>query len=285
MLGYILFGPEASNSLNGDLANAESKYQSLVVELDSDKNESDLALSTLYRTRVDFRDKEEELQSKIQNLESEISGFTPKLAEFEKEISSRSEEFSILDEKLTNAREPMEEIIEEKLPFEKKKKSVEEELGKLTQSLATAKRESDLVDNNFKNLEIKRKMARENFEEELGRLMAGIKKPYHFYYTEKKDVLVTNRAPSGKGIFINHGYEEGMRENMEFITKNENATSELSFRLKATLVQKKFSFLEFLNPLQTKDPSFASNGQNLRLTRSGESLIENDSDPENSIVE
>ena len=140
----------------------------------------------------------------------------------------------------------------------------------LKKTLASVKGESDQVSNDLKALEIKRKAASESFEEELNRYMEGIKTPFHIYYTQDKDVVVANRAPSGKGIFINQGYNDGFREGMEFITKNENASSEVSFRLKSTLVQKTFSFLEFEESLQVKDSSFASPGQNLNLIRSGE---------------
>ena len=285
LFGFIFFGPEASTSLNKDLSDAEIRYNRLIVELESDKNESDLALSVLYRSRVEFRDKEEGFLSNIQNLEAEISGFTPKLSDLDKEISSKSEELADLDKTLASASKPIEDLKEKRLPLDDKKKSIEEELTSLTQSLAKVKSETEKVESNFKTLEERRNAAKENFEEEKNRLMDGIKKPYHLYYSENKNILVSNRAPSGKGIFINYGYEEGFRENMEFITKNENATSTLPFRLKATLVQKNFSFLEFLSPIQIKDSSFASNGQNLMLTRSGESLTEGNANPEESDIE
>ena len=285
LFGFIFFGPEASTSLNKDLADAEIKHNRLLIELESDKNESDLALSGLYRARVEFRDKEEGFLSKIQNLEAEISGFVPKLSGLEKEINLKSEQLSALEKSLVSASEPIKEVAKKRLPLDEKKKLIEEEISTLTQSLAKVKGETEQVESNFKTLEVRRNVASENFEEEKSRLMNGIKKPYHFYYSENKNILVSNRAPSGKGIFINNGYEEGFRENMEFITKNENASSTLPFRLKATLVQKKFSFLEFLNPLQIKDSSFASQGQNLRLTRSGESLTEGNANPEESDIE
>ena len=269
-----MFGPEAPTSLSQDLIDVESQSTRLNMQLEVDKNESDLALSVLYRSRVDFRDKEEEFLSKIQNLKAEISSFTPKISELESGIITKSDELSTLDEKLITASEPIKEIAEKKLPLKNKKKLIEDQITALTQSFNMAKSETDLVESDFKTLEVKRNVASESFEEELNRLMNGIKRPYHFYYSENKEISVANRAPSGKGIFVNLGYGDGLRENMEFITKNENASSTLPFRLKATLVQKKFSYLEFLNPDQVKDASFASDGQKLRITRSGESIID-----------
>ena len=62
------------------------------------------------------------------------------------------------------------------------------------------------------------------------RLLQGIKKPFHLYYGDSKEIEIASRAPSGKGIFVNIGYEGGFREDMEFITNNINASSSLSFR-------------------------------------------------------
>lgn len=282
---FILVGPKPSNSLTQELELTQSKYGELTLQLELDKNESDLALSTLYRARVEYRDKEEETLSKINSLKSEVDGFGPRLSSIEKEIEAKSDELSKLEQKLSSAREPITEISLQIKPIEQEKKLLEEEKTKLMQTLSLVTGEASQIESSFENLEIKRNVATGNFIKERNRLMDGIKKPHHIYYAENKEVVVANRAPSGKGIFINNGYEDGLRENMEFITRNENATSNLSFRLKVTLVQKTFSFLEFMDELQIKDSSFASVGQNLSLIRSGEFMEETDPIDENINVE
>ena len=285
LFAFILVGPKPSNSLAQELKLAEAKYAELRLQLDLDKNESDLGLSTLYRARVEYRDKEEETLSKINSLKSEVDGFTPRLSSIEKEIKAKSDELSQLEQKLSSAREPITEISLQIKPIEQQQKLLDEEKFKLMQSLSLVTSEASQIESNFENLEVKRNTATENFIEEQNRLMDGIKKPYHIYYAENKEVVVANRAPSGKGIFINNGYEDGLRENMEFITRNENATSNLSFRLKVTLVQKTFSFLEFFDKLQVEDASFASVGQKLSLIRSGEFKEETDQVDEDVNVE
>jgi len=285
LFAFILVGPKPSNSLAQELKLAGAKYAELRLQLDLDKNESDLGLSTLYRARVEYRDKEEETLSKINSLKSEVDGFTPRLSSIEKEIKAKSDELSQLEQKLSSAREPITEISLQIKPIEQQQKLLDEEKFKLMQSLSLVTSEASQIESNFENLEVKRNTATENFIEEQNRLMDGIKKPYHIYYAENKEVVVANRAPSGKGIFINNGYEDGLRENMEFITRNENATSNLSFRLKVTLVQKTFSFLEFFDKLQVEDASFASVGQNLSLIRSGEFKEETDQVDEDVNVE
>jgi len=282
---FILVGPKPSNSLTQELELTQSKYGELTLQLELDKNESDLALSTLYRARVEYRDKEEETLSKINSLKSEVDGFGPRLSSIEKEIEAKSDELSKLEQKLSSAREPITEISLQIKPIEQEKKLLEEEKTKLMQTLSLVTGEASQIESSFENLEIKRNVATGNFIKERNRLMDGIKKPHHIYYAENKEVVVANRAPSGKGIFINNGYEDGLRENMEFITRNENATSNLSFRLKVTLVQKTFSFLEFMDELQIKDSSFASVGQNLSLIRSGEFMEETVPVDENINVE
>jgi hypothetical protein len=274
LFAYMLLGPKASNSLSQDLELVQKKHAQLTLQLDLDKNESNLALSGLYRSRVDYRDKEEETLSKIKNLQGELDGFTPRIATIEKEIKEKSDELAKLDQEISSAREPIDEILVQILPIEEKKKIIEKEKLKLQETLSMVAQEAEQIENNFNTLEVKRNLASDNFEEERSRLMEGIKKPHHLYYAVDKEIVVANRAPSGKGIFINNGYIDGFRDNMEFITRNENATTNLSFRLKATLVQKNFSFLKFMDQLQVNDSSFAPEGQTLILTRSGQIIEE-----------
>ena len=281
----MLLGPNASNSLSQDLEFVQKKHASLSLQLDLDKNKSNLALSALYRSRVDYRDKEEETLSKIKDLQGEVDGFTPRLATIEKEIKEKSDELSKLNQEISTAREPIDKIVMQIQPIEEKKKIIEKEKLKLQETLSLVAKEAEQIENKFNSLEVKRNLASDSFEEERSRLMKGIKKPHHLYYAADKEIVVANRAPSGKGIFINNGYIDGFRDNMEFITRNENATSNLSFRLKATLVQKNFSFLKFMDQLQVKDSSFASEGQTLIVTRSGQITEERNQVDQNITLE
>ena len=281
----MLLGPNTSNSLSQDLELVQKKHAELTLQLDLDKNKSNLALSALYRSRVDYRDKEEETLSKIKDLQGEVDGFTPRLATIEKEIKEKSDELSKLNQEISTAREPIDKIVMQIQPIEEKKKIIEKEKLKLQETLSLVAKEAEQIENKFNSLEVKRNLASDSFEEERSRLMKGIKKPHHLYYAVDKEIVVANRAPSGKGIFINNGYIDGFRDDMEFITRNENATSNLSFRLKATLVQKNFSFLKFMDQLQVKDSSFALEGQTLIVTRSGQITEERNQVDQNITLE
>ena len=266
---YIVVSDSGPSSLKQNLENATREHDGLVVQLDADKNESEKELSLVFRSRVDFRNKEEEQVSKIGNLQLEIDGVTRKLEDLKKKNKEKGEELIATEEKVSTARVPLDEIGKQSVPLEEKKKLLEEEKIKVSENLALVKSNADKVQSRFEFLENTRNLSIDNFMEEQERMMEVIKKPFHIYYGEKRGVEVANRAPSGKGFFINEGYEDGFRENMEFLTKNENASSILPFRLKATLVQKNFSFLEFVSEEQAGDPSYAAVGQLLNLERSG----------------
>ena len=272
---YIVVSDSGPSSLKQNLENATREHDELVVQLDADKNESEKELSLVFRSRVDFRNKEEEQVSKIGNLQLEIDGVTRKLEDLKKKNKEKGEELIATEEKVSTARVPLDEIGKQSVPLEEKKKLLEEEKIKVSENLALVKSNADKVQSRFEFLENTRNLSIDNFMEEQERMMEVIKKPFHIYYGEKRGVEVANRAPSGKGFFINEGYEDGFRENMEFLTKNENASSILPFRLKATLVQKNFSFLEFVSEEQAGDPSYAAVGQLLKLERSGVYVAEN----------
>ena len=252
---FLLIGQLDTSSVKSDVEQAKIRLNQLALQLDIDKNESEAVLSGLYRARGDFRDKEEVFLGQIKDLKSQIDGFIPKQTELEKEKDDKAGELKQLETKLLTALAPLEEIESEKKPLEEKRKMLEEEKSKILQTLLSHIKEADQKALELSNLEAKRNIAKESFDEDLNRLMEGIKKPFHLYYAESKEVTIASRAPSGKGIFINFGYLEGLRAGMEFLTKNEDATSNVSFRLKAVLVQKNFSYLEFLDATQVTDPS------------------------------
>ena len=66
-------------SLKSDLEKITNEHDQLLIQLELDKNESDKELSIVFRSRVDFRNKEEEQESKISKLKQEVDGVSKKL--------------------------------------------------------------------------------------------------------------------------------------------------------------------------------------------------------------
>ena len=265
----VTIGDSGPSSLKSDLEKITNEHDQLLIQLELDKNESDKELSIVFRSRVDFRNKEEEQESKISKLKQEVDGVSKKIADLNKKNEIKETELKSVKEKLSNASVPIVEIQNKSRPLLEKKKMLEEEILELNKNLASIKSETDVVQSKFKSLENLRNLAKDNFKEEQDRLMEVIKKPYNIYFGDSVSIEVANRAPSGKGFFINQGYEDGFLDGMEFLTKNNSASSNLPFRLKASLVQKNFSFLEFSSEKQVKDSSFADEGQLLVIERSG----------------
>ena len=265
----VTIGDSGPSSLKSDLEKITNEHDQLLIQLELDKNESDKELSIVFRSRVDFRNKEEEQESKISKLKQEVDGVSKKIADLNKKNEIKETELKSVKEKLSNASVPIVEIENKSRPLLEKKKKLEEEILELNKNLASIKSETDKVQSKFKSLENLRNLAKDNFKEEQDRLMEVIKKPYNIYFGDSVSIEVANRAPSGKGFFINQGYEDGFLDGMEFLTKNNSASSNLPFRLKASLVQKNFSFLEFSSEKQVKDSSFADEGQLLVIERSG----------------
>lgn len=265
----VTIGDSGPSSLKSDLEKITNEHDQLLIQLEIDKNESDKELSIVFRSRVDFRNKEEEQESKISKLKQEVDGVSKKIADLNKKNEIKETELKSVKEKLSNASVPIVEIENKSRPLLEKKKKLEEDMLELNKNLASIKSETDKVQSKFKSLENLRNLAKDNFKEEQDRLMEVIKKPYNIYFGDSVSIEVANRAPSGKGFFINQGYEDGFLDGMEFLTKNNSASSNLPFRLKASLVQKNFSFLEFSSEKQVKDSSFADEGQLLVIERSG----------------
>ena len=265
----VTIGDSGPSSLKSDLEKITNEHDQLLIQLELDKNESDKELSIVFRSRVDFRNKEEEQESKISKLKQEVDGVSKKIADLNKKNEIKETELKSVKEQLSNASVPIVEIENKSRPLLEKKKKLEEDMLELNKNLASIKSETDKVQSKFKSLENLRNLAKDNFKEEQDRLMEVIKKPYNIYFGDSVSIEVANRAPSGKGFFINQGYEDGFLDGMEFLTKNNSASSNLPFRLKASLVQKNFSFLEFSSEKQVKDSSFADEGQLLVIERSG----------------
>ena len=82
---------------------------------------------------------------------------------------------------------------------------------------------------------------------------------------------VRNKVPSGKGIFIDAGYEDGLRDGMEFLVERMNDQNALPFRARLGLVQDRYSYLEFLHTDDTPSaPPSLEQEERILLTRSGE---------------
>ena len=84
LIAFLLIGQFDTNSVKLELDQSNVKHRKLILQLEIDKNESENALSSLFRVRGDFRDKEEVFLGKIKDLKAEVDGFAPKQTQLDK---------------------------------------------------------------------------------------------------------------------------------------------------------------------------------------------------------
>ena len=85
LIVFLLIGQLDTSSVKSDVEQAKVRLNQLALQLEIDKNESEAALSGLYRARGDFRDKEEGFLGQIKDLKSLIDGSVPRQTELEQE--------------------------------------------------------------------------------------------------------------------------------------------------------------------------------------------------------
>ena len=275
---FFILNPSSSNAILVELQKAEDELVNLQSQMESDKNKTandELELSkqsTAFRERSDLA-KAEELE-----IDEELEGISAKSEELDKQVAEKKEELESLKQELAKAGIPLGEIELQGKPLFDREISLKESIKKLESDLAVQKEKADAIASELAVLETKRKISEENFDSEKERLTADVKKPYHLHFADKKEVVVRNKVPSGKGVFIDAGYRDGFRNGMEFLGEKLNDRSALPFRAELGLVQDSYSYLKFVSVEGGGfSPDSLREDERILLTRSGKlSLLKKD---------
>lgn len=267
---YFLLSPSSSNSITVEIQNAENELAKLETQMEVDKNETqkkELELSQRSRT---FREKHDEAKSEEEEIIEGLSGITAKAAELDRQIAEKKAELEPLEQELAKSRLPLEEIKQQGKPVLEKESSLMESIKELESKLAVQKDKADSVASELAVLQKNRRTAEENFISEKQRLSTDVKKPFHLHFADKKEVIVRNKVPSGKGIFVNAGFRDGFRNGMEFMGEKLSNKNAIPFRVELGLVQDNYSYLKFVSSGET---GFSSDSleedERILLTRSG----------------
>ena len=267
---YLILSPGSSSSIALKIQSSEQELSDLHLQFEADKNSSAKEEFDLSRSAQEYSAKIEEATAESETLNNEINGLASQSEELDSEISEKSKELESLEEVLAKARLPLEEIEQEGQPLIEKESTDKATIKNLEAELLAQKQKADSVSAELALLELKRRNAEESFNSSKERLSADVKKPYHLHFADKREVLVRNRVPSGKGIFIDAGYEAGFRDGMEFLGERMNDQTALPFRCQIGLVQDSYSYLEFVYPKDTDhSPPSLQQDEKILLTRSG----------------
>jgi predicted RNase H-like nuclease (RuvC/YqgF family) len=253
-----------------EIQNAENELAKLQIRIEVDKNETqnkELELSQLTRA---YREKFSEAESEKQEIEEELSAITAKSEELDGLIAEKKGELESLEQELAKARLPLEEIEQQGKPLLEKESSLMISIKELESKLAVQKERAESVASELAVLEKTRRTAEENFLSEKERLTADVKMPFHLHFADKKEVIVRNKVPSGKGIFVNAGFRDGFRDGMEFLCEKLSDKNAIPFRAELGLVQNNYSYLKFVALEETGfSPDSLQEDEKILLTRSG----------------
>ena len=267
---YFLLSPSSSNSILVEIQNSENELAKLHAQIESDKNETqnkELELSQVTRT---YREKLDEAKSEKEEIEKELSAITAKSEELDRLIAEKEGEFEPLEQELAKTRLPLEEIEQQGKPLLEKESSLMKSIKELESKLAVQKEKADSVASELAVLENKRRIAEENFLSEKQRLTTDVKLPFHLHFADKKEVIVRNKVPSGKGIFVNAGFRDGFRDGMEFLAEKLSDKNAIPFPAELGLVQDNYSYLKFVALGETGfSPDSLQEDEKILLTRSG----------------
>ena len=256
-------------------ADRKDSIENLKNEMVVDENASKLALAAVFREISGHREAIDEAQGtfketkeKVDFLESELV----KVAEELKEAKAESEELvpSRLDaqSKLAEVNARLEPLKANANGISATRKGLEEELGGV-------QKDNQALQSKLDKLIIAREQILGDFREREKFYRKSIKIPPWIYYADKMSVTVTNARPSGVGVFLPVGYQDGMKKGMEFLVRRTapDAPSRRSRRLRATLVQSNYCFAEEIAGFGEANV-FLQVDEKIEIERSGDSTKE-----------
>ena len=223
---------------------AESKKKDAIRELEKDQNESTKVLNSLFRQRGDLRIKTQEFLSSSEEAEKEMMFLSSKIPNLEEKVSKLGEELEKIQKEISFQEVKINEKKDEINPSLKRAEVLNAELNQLQNIFSNKNIEKKSIENSVFSLETKERVALEAYSSRKADLLSEIQKPPYLYYGDEIEVQVRNVSPSGNGIFISLGSEQGFRESMYFLAKF-GTEPELKYSfLVASLVQENLTFLK-----------------------------------------
>ncbi len=193
--------------------------------------------------------KENDLSERNTKLIKELEPVRKELAEQTERTSEKRKQGDPIRLEVEKARSELKEIEEQN----KKVKSMRDQLDAELSALRT-----------------RREVAQRSYQEEKDRLLSEIERPPYHYFGDELEIDVLSVSPSGAGIFIEDGIKSGFRDDFKYLAYEQNEPDQY-FYLKASLVQKELTFLEFDHDYREKASSSIRPDQKLFLIRTGDS--------------
>lgn len=251
----------------------QAAIDALILQMAKDVNASRIAISEVVAEVRAMDDAISVAEDALQDRENalEVARVAGEAAlEAYEEVEAENETLAKTD---AEAQAKLDQLRADLVPLVRKAEELASQRKALETELAEARKAADSLQSRFDSLAGIRNTIVEGFAKHREFYRESIKPPAWIYYGDKLNVTVANVRPSGAGAFLPLGVRDGLRTGMEFLVRRNdpNASGRRSRRVRATLVQDNFSFVEEMSGFG-EPGRFLKQGETIELERSGETV-------------
>ena len=257
------------------LSNAENLRAKANLALQTDQNKSSDQINGMFRERGKLRLEIEETLANAEKLKEEAELILLKENDLTERNTKLLSDLEKVRAELTERINKNEKKRDEGAPLQVSLENAKEELKKIEDQNKEVKSLRDELSAELTALRVRRDVAQNSYLDEKLRLLNEIERPPHHYYGDELEINVMSVSPSGSGVFIAEGIGNGFRNDFKYFAHEQNNPQE-HFYLKASLVQKDLTFLEFEPEFRDQASSTIRAEQKLFLIRTGDSNTTSD---------
>lgn len=257
--------------LGEKVEDAKFEESNATLQLEVDKNQSSQLISSLYRERSSLREKSEETSEQIKKLKEDLEVMEPKITEADQEKEKVGIELAKLAKSVEISYKPLKDLEKKNAPLFERHKQLEANQREAQEILDKLIMKTENLNGDLDALSEERRISESNYNLKRDEVLLSIRHPGYLYYGDKIEVEVSGKAPSGKGVFIDKGEKQGVKEGMLFIATDQVEQKKIPTIYQATLVQDEFSFIELEIIGESSNEIHISNGEKLFLIRTGDS--------------
>ena len=257
-------------SFSAKIKSAENVKNAAKLELESDQNKSTDLINGMFRARGKLRLEIEEALANAEKLKEEAEIILFKESDLSAKNAKLLKELEVVRKELAEQEQKTQQRREQGNPLRLEVEQARSDLQEIEEQNKKVKSNHDQLDAEFSALRTRREVAQRSYQEEKDRLLSEIERPPFHYYGDEHEVDVLSVSPSGSGLFIEDGIKSGFRDDFKYLAYEQSEPDQY-FYLKASLVQKNLTFLEFDRNYREKASASIRSDQKLFLIRTGDS--------------
>ena len=257
-------------SFSAKIKGAENVKNAAKLELESDQNKSTDLINGMFRARGKLRLEIEETLANAEKLKEEAEIILLKESDLSAKNAKLLKELEVVRKELAEQEQKTQQRREQGNPLRLEVEQARSDLQEIEEQNKKVKSNRDQLDAEFSALRTRREVAQRSYQEEKDRLLSEIERPPFHYYGDEHEVDVLSVSPSGSGLFIGDGIKSGFRDDFKYLAYEQSEPDQY-FYLKASLVQKNLTFLEFDQNYREKASASIRSDQKLFLIRTGDS--------------